>query len=315
MLHGDGAPYLIDYQDNETHFCYVVMKSDISRFQKFCGNLEEGVLFDYETPYGYGGPLCEGNISEESQKQFLSELIDYAKSEGIVSQFLRFHPLLMNHFLMPLAFETRYLRDTIYIDTESPDLIMKNMDSKNRNMIRKAVKNGVTIERKAISDYAEFLSMYNETMLKDNADDYYIFKKDYFDSQIALENNACIFYAIKDSKPIAGAIMYYNEKYMHYHLAGTHTEYRKFSPSNLMLYEAACWASERGIKQLHLGGGMSADDSLFGFKKQFNKNGRLPFVVGRTIFDNTKYNSLLDLRKSINPMFDTENNRMIQYRY
>ncbi len=314
MVHGDGEPFLLDYQDNSTHFCYVVMKSDIALFPKFFGKLEQGVLFDYETPYGYGGPLCEGSISESSQNAFVSEIKAYAAQNGIVSQFVRFHPLLSNEKLMPLAFETRYLRDTIFIDTESPELIMKNMDSKNRNMVRKAIKNGVTIERKPISDYSAFLSMYEETMQKDNADDYYIFKKDYFESQLALKNNACIFYAMKDNKPIAGAIMYYNDMYLHYHLAGTHTEYRKYSPSNLMLYEAACWASEKGIKQFHLGGGMNADDNLFGFKKQFNKNGRLPFVIGRTIFNQEKYDYLISLRKALDTEFDFNNNRMIQYR-
>lgn len=315
MLHGDGEPFLIEYQDEKTHFCYVVMKSDIALFSKFKGKLEKGSLFDFETPYGYGGPLCEGKVPEESQMRFSSEIKDYAQENGIVSQFIRFHPLLLNHDLMPLSFDTRYLRDTVFIDTTSPELIMNNMDSKNRNMVRKAVKNGVTIERKPISEYSEFLSMYEETMLKDKADDYYTFKKDYFDSQLALKDNACLFYAVKDGKPIAASIMYYNDNYIHYHLAGTHTEYRKFAPSNLLLYEVACWASERRIKKFHLGGGISADDNLFRFKKQFNKNGRRPFVVGRTVFDDVKYKELLELRKSLNSEFDTENNRMIQYRY
>ena len=315
MLHGDGKPLLIEYRDSETHFCYVVMKSDIALFSKFNRTLERGSLYDLETPYGYGGPLSDGVVSDESQKKFLSELKEYAESEGIVSQFLRFHPLLSNHELMPLAFETRYLRDTIYIDTASPELIMSNMDSKNRNMVRKAIKNGVTIERRPISDYDAFLSMYNETMLKDKASDYYTFKEAYFESQFALVDNACIFYAMLEGEPIAGSIMYYNDRYLHYHLAGTHTEYRRYSPSNLMLYEASCWASKKGIKQFHLGGGMQPDDNLFGFKKQFNKYGRLPFVVGRTILNDSKYRDLLALRKSLDSEFDTENSRMIQYRY
>ena len=315
MLHGDGEPFLIEYQDDDVHFCYVVMKSDISAFYKFSGQFENNTLFDFETPYGYGGPLSNSeNIGEKSQKRFVEEIKEYCISEGIVSQFLRFHPLLGNHN-MPFAFETRYLRDTIYIDPASPETIMTNMDSKNRNMVRKAVKSGVTIEMKPIDDYIEFLSMYEETMKKDGADKYYTFGIDYFEAQKALRENACIFYAMLEGVPIAGAIIYYNDRYAHYHLAGTHTEFRKYSPSNLLLYEVACWAGERGIKAFHLGGGMAPDDSLFGFKKQFNKQGRLPFVGGRTIFDKKKYYELLDLRKRMDPSFNTANARMIQYRY
>lgn len=290
------------------------MKSDIADCPGFAGKLEHGRFYDFETPYGYGGPLCDAPVPEASQRRFLGEISDYCKAQGIVSQFVRFHPLLGNHEALPLAIETRYLRDTIFIDTASPELIMANLDSKNRNMVRKAIKNGVTIERRPIEAFEDFLPLYNETMARDGADDYYIFREDYFRSQEALRDNACIFYAMREGQPISGAIMYYNDRFMHYHLAGTHTEFRKYSPSNLLLYEAACWASGQGIQKLHLGGGMAPDDSLFGFKKQFNKQGRLPFVVGRTVFDREAYGALMTLRKEIDPDFDVDNGRMIQYR-
>ena len=313
-LHGDGTPILIDFSNQDERFCYVLMQRDISNDPRFEGCIESGRYFDVESPYGYGGPLCDDPISEQSQKVFLKELSDYAAKQGVVSQFVRFHPLLSNYKILPEVFETRYLHQTIYIDTSSPDLIMTNLDSKNRNMVRKAEKNGVTIIHKPIDEFHEFIPIYEETMLKDNADDYYFFKEEYFKKQIDLRDNACIFFAVREGFPIAAAIMYYNDKYMHYHLAGTHTEYRKYSPSNLLLYKAACWASERGIKQFHLGGGFVEDDNLFGFKKQFNKNGRLPFYIGRTVFDQDLFEYLKSVRKQHDPEFDMENNRMIQYR-
>ena len=314
MLHGDGEPLLIEYQDAVSHFCYVAMKRDISEDPRF-SMLSSGTCYDLETPYGYGGPLSDGPVPEESQKNFASELKEYCVVEGIVEQFVRFHPLLGNHETVPLAFELRYLHDTIFIDTSTPEVIMANMDCKNRNMVRKAVKNGVTIERKPIEAYEEFLRMYEETMKKDQASQYYFFKRDYFAEQSSLKDHACIFYAKKEGLPIAGAIFYFNDRFLHYHLAGTHTEYRKYAPSNLMLYEAACWANEKGIGMFHLGGGMSQDDNLFGFKKQFNKNGRLPFWVGRTIFDPAAYERLLDMREQTDPDFDRNNSRMTQYRF
>lgn len=314
-MHGDGTPYLIDFVgDDNSHFCYVVMLSDISEASCFDGILETGKYYDLETPYGYGGPLCDSIVSEGDQKQFILEFCNYAIEHGIVSQFVRFHPLLMNHMLATHIFETRYLHDTIFIDTSSAELILKNMDSKNRNMVRKAAKNGVTIVRKEIDEYHDFLPIYKETMNKDEADDYYYFEEEYFEAQSMLRDNACIFYAMLGKKPIAAAMMYYNDRFIHYHLAGTVTEYRKYAPSNLLLYETACWACEKGIKKFHLGGGITQDDNLFGFKKQFNKGGRLPFVIGRTIFDQNAYNELMLLRKKANPGFNTQNSRMIQYR-
>ena len=314
QIHGDGAPFLIDYRDDHARFCYVVMMSDIADDPKFKGALEHNRYFDWETPYGYGGPLSDGPVPESSQDRFLTELSEYAESKGIVSQFVRFHPLLMNHETAPRIFETRYLHDTVYIDTASPEIIMGNMDSKNRNMVRKAIKNGVAVERRPIEDYQSFLPIYRETMEKDNASEYFFFGEAYFKAQSCLKDNACLFYAQKDGQVIAAAIMYYNDRFMHYHLAGTLTDFRKYAPSNLMLYEAACWASSRGIKIFHLGGGMADDDNLFRFKKQFNKNGRLPFVIGRTVFDRSRFEGLTGLRKKLDSQFDENNNRMIRYR-
>ncbi len=313
-VHGDGVPNLIIYEDNDTRFCYVLLKSDIADSPKFIGLLNKKEFFDYESPYGYGGPLTDVSIGERSQEKFLNEFTRYCKDNNIVSQFIRFHPLLNNYNILGNVIEYRFMRDTIYIDTSDPERIMTNMDSKNRNMVRKAIKNGITIIQQPIRSYQEFLPIYNETMKKDNADSYYFFNNDYFQSLFTMSDNTSIFFAMLNGEPISSAIMFYNDRFMHYHLAGTRTECRQYSPNNLLLYEAACWASKRGIGKFHLGGGLSQDDNLFGFKKQFNKNGRLPFYVGRTIFDKQKYNMLLDVRERADSSFDRNNSFMIQYR-
>lgn len=314
MLHGDGEIFLLYYELLEERFCYVIMQNDIANCRKFNGKIKTNTYYDWETPYGYGGPLADGVISESVQKSFLNEISKYCKDNGIVSQFVRFHPLLKNYETLPLVIEKRYLRDTIFIDTQNPEIIVKNMDSKNRNMVRKAIKNNVHIIRKDITEFDDFIYMYNETMKKNNADEYYTFKRNYFESLVDLKDNALILYALYDDRPISGSIIYFNDRYMHYHLSGSRIEYRKYSPSNLLLYEAACMASHMGIKQFHLGGGMEPDDSLFGFKKQFNKNGYAKFYVGRTIFDKERYHELLEIRKQQNSEFDINNGFMIQYR-
>lgn len=314
MLHGDGDIYLLYFEYNSDRFCYVVMQSDIADTIQFKGVIPRGKYFDWETPYGYGGPLTDDVISEEMQKAFKKEIIEYCWSRGIVSQFVRFHPLLKNYDAIPSVIEARYLRDTIFMDTTSPEIIISNMDSKNRNMVRKAQKNGVSIIKKDITEFENFIPMYVETMKKNGAEEYYTFQRNYFESLINMKDNAFILYAIYKDIPVSGSIMYYNDRYMHYHLSGSYTEYRKYSPGNLLLYKAACFANEMGIKQFHLGGGMFPNDSLFGFKKQFNKNGRASFVVGRTIFNMDIYKELLSIRKKTDSKFDINNGFMIQYR-
>lgn len=314
-LHGDGVPLLICYEDAASRMCYVVMKRDISEDARFKKSIERNKYFDLETPYGYGGPLVDGTFSVNSQQTFLNELFEYCKDENIVSQFVRFHPLLNNHKEFSSITQNRYLHDTIFMDTSSDELIFSNMDSKNRNMVRKANNAGIQVVKRPMDDYQAFFEMYYETMRQHDADDYYYFHKKYFAFiESTLKDNAAIFYAMLDNKPIAGAMFLFNETTMHYHLAGMVREYRSLAAGNLLLYEAAVWACKSGIARMHLGGGLNESDNLFGFKKQFNKNGRLPFYIGGTIFIEQTYDHLLEIRKKADPEFDVNNPFLIQYR-
>lgn len=314
MQHGDGEMYLIYFEYNSECCCYVVMQKDISEDDRFCGKIDDGRYYDWETPYGYGGPLCDGELSFEAASLFKQELYEYCLKNKIVTQFARFFPISRNYQVARQLFEIRYMRDTIYIDTSDANAIFSNMDSKNRNMIRKAQKSGVKIERREIDDYEAFVDMYNETMKRNNADEYYFFDSDYFESLKQMRDNVFMLYAVLDDTIISGSIFMHSDNCMHYHLSGSKWEYRQYAASNLLLYEAALEANRIGISKFHLGGGLNPDDSLFGFKKQFNKNGRLPFWVGRTVFNKEAYDYLLRVRKENDPHFNINNNFMIQYR-
>ncbi len=329
-IHGDGEAFLIYFQyisdtsddeavlkKDECRLCYVVMKKDIGADEKFSGILSRDVWYDLETPYGYGGFLMQGTFTEQAQEAFESKMAVWAKEHRIVSQFVRFYPVYRNDVPYAQMADSivRYLRDTIYIDTTDKENIMVNMDSKNRNMVRKAVKSGVTICHDKGEHLDEFIRIYEATMAHDHAAPYYYFEREYYEYLIEhMKDHTEFFYSIYEGKYIGAAIFFYNQDYMHYHLSGMYTEYRSTAATNLLLYEASVWACERGIRLLHLGGGMDAEDSLFGFKKQFNKQGRLPFHVGRTVFNKEAYEELVQLRKEADEAFDINNNFMIQYR-
>lgn len=323
-IHGDGEASLIYFEQIEENtdkagcrLCLVVMKKDISEDKKIAGILQEGVWYDLETPYGYGGFLMEGEFDVEARTSFENKMEEYARQNKIVSLFSRFYPVYRNdipHEKLRNS-QVRYLKDTIYMDTTVEEDIMVHMDSKNRNMVRKAIKNGVTICHDKGEHLDEFIKIYEATMDHDHATDYYYFKRAYYEYLIeAMKDNIEFFYSVYEGKIIGASIFFYNDEYMHYHLSGMYTEYRSLAATNLLLYEAARWACEKGIRLLHLGGGVDAEDSLFGFKKQFNKEGRLPFYVGRTIYDEAAYQELLKLRKQADASFNMENGFMIQYR-
>lgn len=314
-LHGDGLPILIYYSGNNVELCYVVMKKDISLEQYFCKRLERNTYFDLETPYGYGGPLIKGKLCLEEEKDFFQKLTKYCQCAGIVSQFIRFYPLIYNQDFFHILDNKKMLRNTVYIDTSDEEMIIKNMDTKNRNMIRKAGRNNIQIISDQGERLDEFINVYNETMNYHNAETYYTFDKTYYQYLLKnCKNQIIFFYGCYEGKIISAAMFFYGTSFMHYHLSGAKPEFRNLASMNLLLFEAARWANKTGIVKLHLGGGMSDHDSLYGFKKQFNKKGYTPFYIGKSIFDHTKYNKLLEIRKQEESEFDKDNNFFIQYR-
>jgi lipid II:glycine glycyltransferase (peptidoglycan interpeptide bridge formation enzyme) len=293
------------------------MKRDVADDSRFSDHLEKGKYFDIETPYGYGGPIAEGNVNDASIKRFWNGVFEFARNNRIVTQFICIHPLLRNEIKLDIACDrVIYLKDTIMIDTSSKNVILENMDSKTRNMVRKAQKLGVRITFDSSNvNLSDMYNIYRHTMDIHKADSFYYFSKDYFEYVCNhLSSNVLFAYAHYEGKIIGAAVFLFTDRFMHYHLSGTYTEYRDTAATSLLLFEGSVKAHELGINSLHLGGGIDAEDSLFFFKKRFNNNGRRPFYIARTIFDDNMYKKLINVRTLNDPSFDLGRNYLIKYR-
>ena len=316
-LIGHGDPILFYYSDNSFKICYVAMKRDIADDNFFRNYLDKGIYFDLETPYGYGGPLFEGKINDVSINKFWKGVSNFSRENKIITQFIRLHPLLQNEIALNNSCDRIiHQKDTIKIDTISKGGIINNMDSKTRNMVRKAQKLGVKINfDNSKVNLSQMYKIYSHTMDINKADSFYYFSKNYFEYICNHFNNNILFaYAHYQKKIISTAIFFYTDRFMHYHLSGTYSDYRNTAATSLLIYEASIKAHELGINCLHLGGGIHGEDSLFFFKKRFNNNGRLPFHIARTIFDKNIYDKLINLRISKDSTFDIDRNYLIKYR-
>lgn len=316
-LHGDGTPILLYYNKDSIRAICVLMVRDISDFQSFKEEVKHNTLYDAITPYGYGGFIIEGDKTQENIKLLHNNYIDTLKKNNILSVFYRFHPMLNNANELNGFSTIIDLGSTIHIDLTTTEQIWKDFDGRNRTSIRKAKKNDVTIKHgKGVELIDLFMDIYNQTMDVDNADNYYYFPKDFYLSIINdLPNNHEIFYALKDGEIISIALILHANKQMHYHLSGSKYEFRSLSPSNLLLYEVACWGIEQGFKTFHLGGGVgSGEDSLFKFKKAFNKHSSNQFSIGYDIVDQEAYDKLIEIRKEKDTGFNPNSSFFPLYR-
>ena len=231
--------------------------------------------------------------------------------EYIVDNFVRYHPVLANAVSMKDCSEVIDLGKTVAMDLTSENVIWKNIDSKNRNMIRKAEKNGIVIKHgQGIELFDDFIQIYNATMDKDHAEEYYYFKPEFYKSiHDDLKDNYEMFWAEYEGKIIAMSIMIFANGRLNYHLSGSDLQYRNLAPSNLLLYKAALWGCEQGMKTFHLGGGVgSEEDSLFKFKIAFNRFSDCQFSIAKHIFDKKKYDELVAERTLRDASFDAESN-------
>lgn len=297
-IHGDGEPLLIYYDNGQTRGINVVLKRDVALDLHFKGLIGEGIYYDFATPYGYGGWIIEGN----DHKGLFKEYEDWLLENGIICEFVRFHPMVKNHDTARDFYEVIQLGEVVHMDLSSPSVIWDNIISKNRNMIRKAIKNDIKVYNGRFPEiYEKFMRIYNSTMDKDNAEEYYYFEKDFYTSVLEdLPYNAQIFWAEKDGQVIAASIMLAANGRINYHLSGSVREYSSLAPTNLLLYNVALWGCANGYKTLYLGGGVgSGEDSLFKFKRAFYKGDLNHFYIGKKIYDNDKYEELVKMRGDI----------------
>lgn len=288
--------YVKLYEDEKSSaFCVVCEEGYSTLLLPFLRREIDG-YYDFETAYGYGGP-----ISNSKDAVWIHNAIDAIKKflidQKYICGFIRFHPLLENQKLCVNCFDVFLDRSTVIIDTKmsSDEIWTKQICSKNRNMIRKAEKNGLVY--KAEYDFQsidEFINLYNATMTRLNADKFYLFSKNYYKEFCNhLANHAFLGTIRKDNKLVCGALFMFSKEYGHYHLEGSSHDYSHLGANNLLLWKTALELHNLNVKEFHLGGGSdsSENNSLLKFKKAFSHQ-LGTFYVGKIIFNEIKYNEI-----------------------
>lgn len=163
-----------------------------------------------------------------------------------------------------------------------------------------------------------FSSMYIETMQKVNADNYYFFSNSYFEQFIELLGaSQKIFFAFRDEKIVAGAMIMIYGKYAHYHLAARNPNENSNGAANLLLDQAVKYAQSIGCKKFHFGGGTTKEEKnqLFQFKSNFSKT-ILSFFIGKKVHNLNIYQDVIrQWTKRYPKKVSKFGNLLLKYRY
>jgi hypothetical protein len=290
------------------------------------GGLEGSDAMDVTSVYGYPGPLAWGcRPGDPFLEHAWTAICDVWRSQGVVSVFTRFHPILAN---------VEFVRS--FRDPGSPGEGRSGAGGQSAEVVRALegpiVPGGMTVsidcgldDDAAIADYARvlrqeiarsrsaglvteedenwleletFASLYATTMARNRADSAYeLTRDDAVRLRDSLAGRLHLLVTRLDGAVVAAGLFTEFDGIVQAHLVGTDDAQRRHSPLKVLLDDARRWAHGRGDRVLHLGGGRGGrDDSLFAFKRRFSSR-RHAFHTGRWILDADTYGDLAAQRR------------------
>jgi len=299
------------YSESDQYFIFPYLKRKIES--------STGEYYDFETAYGYGGPIANNSKSGFLENAY-KNLYDALHENAFIAGFIRFHPIFNNFITASEFCDPRPDRKTVSIDLLQPEAnIWNGIHSKHRNVIRKAESHGLKFRIDERMDNIEtFIKIYHGTMDRLAAPKFYMFSKEYFlNLKNKLPGLAFIAEVMLEDRVISSALFLKYGIYAHYHLAGSIEECKKYYPNNFLLYMAALHLKKNCYERLHLGGGSDNDteNKLYKFKKRFSRSEH-DFYIGKIVVNSELYSKICDDWEALFPEKKEKYAKLIlKYRY
>ncbi len=254
---------------------------------------------DATSPYGYPGPIGVGSDDGAFLRDALVGGLQVLREAGLVSAFVRFHPLL--NPTIPAGIGTVVEHgQTVSVDLTLPHdaARWRQVRRDHRADITRALRLGwVARMDDTWLHWGTFRRLYRETMARRAAARRYFFDDAYFEGlRDALGHRLHLCIVEKEGVVAAAGLFAETDTIVQYHLSGTGEGFGDIQPAKLMLHFVESWAKDRGNRVLHLGGGVGgAADSLLQFKIGFSPL-RHTFATLRAEIDEQEYGRLVAAR-------------------
>lgn len=190
---------------------------------------------------------------------FLEEIIKYSEEQSV-------NEIILSAGLLKydLSLNEKEKNTLLFHIGDSEESVWGNLRAKTRNSIRKAGKEGITIERGS-RFLDDFYKGYSERLLDKEVS----FHSKFFFEQMfnKFEENIELIVAIHEGKVIGSIIIIFNEKNAIYAYNGTNI-HKPVSPNQLLLWEGVKSCITRGCSVLDLSES-SEGSGVYKFKKNF----------------------------------------------
>lgn len=260
-------------------------------------------FFDISGIYGFSGPLANCSDQEFLNKSW-NEFSAWAKENKVICEFIRFSVYANNTCFADsncIVEENRPI--SVSLLPNDSEAYLGELNSKTRNMIRRALREGLTARQVDFeSGLKDFRALYEETMIRNQATSFFSYDDEYYQRLLELPKDEITLYGVyQNDEMVAAAIALIHKQYAFYHLGASKRETSKIGSGNLVLFEMASDLIKRKITYLNVGGGRTtaSDDPLFSFKKN-NGTSIDKFYIGKRIINEQAYKSVVSDWTSLN---------------
>ncbi len=269
------------YEKNKNIFYNISIKRPILNIRKI---IVTDNYYDLETAYGYGG-FYTNSEDKLFIKNAMAEYEKKCRDERIIAEFIRFHPF--NNFpVLHAEFLDFNLHDRDVVVKDLSNDILASYTSKVRNTIKRATEKVLFQESENVD---KFIELYNATMQKNDARDFYFFEKEYYKTLIESQK-VKLYEIVFENEIIAMGFFLFGQEIGHYHLSANTSLSYKLNSNYALLHNIFNISKELGIKYFVLGGGATSnvDDSLYKFKKKFSDELK-PFYISGKVYNQEIY--------------------------
>jgi len=305
----DGSTEALLYEESDEVLFMPIIRRPIP--------MENG-LSDFETPYGYSGPL-----TTTSDEDFLTRgwdaFCEAGRRAGIVAGLVRFSPLLGNWNLFSrVPAEVVAKRETVVITGgKTLDSIVRAYPSGLRKRLARAQSQGVHVVKAGEESIDVFLSIYSRRMSELGADASYAVNKErllaLFSSQtLRTEMLLCL---DPQGEAIGAVVTLGGDRFLHYHLSASLSQFRTLSPNDVMRHASIEQFVRSDYEALHFGGGITdaLEDPLLAFKRKFSKE-ELIYRAGGVVFSPEDFELVTSRWMLRTPEEDRRSNKFLIYR-
>jgi hypothetical protein len=242
----------------------------------------------------YAGPMASRRgLPDGLIRGFQERLAAELRGRGVVAAFSKLNPLLAQEPLLSGLGSTEYAQTTVAIDLTLPsEQQFLAYRPTLRNQLRKPASRELEVSEIDFESYLpQCLELYGETMDRVGAADIFRYPDSFYESlRSGLGDRLHLFGVRHRSELIATALFSEWQGILQIIISCVRTAALRLSPARVMYDFVRRWATERGCRVFHLGGGTSPapDNPLFLFKAGFSDR-RHEFRTWRWVVDSAAY--------------------------